>query len=196
MFNNKIDLTQSATKGYADISAYMHELGNLSSNMKSQQILKLLNHKVILDGLLQLQGLNTKFDEKIHYLHSNVSDALEKKKIPFLKIFSLHILVFVILFFVSIYINPQSMNMGYFIASIGMGVATGILNLMLRRERGKYKINNVFFILEEEKIEQLFPLHKNLSKIIDLYRKDEKENAFDEENILEDRLKKEIKILF
>jgi len=196
MFNNTIDLTQSATKGYADISAYMQELGNLSSNMKSQQILKLLNHKVILDGLLQLQGLNTKFDEKIHYLHSNVSDALEKKKIPFLKIFSLHILVFVILFFVSIYINPQSMNMGYFIASIGMGVATGILNLMLRRERGKYKINNVFFILEEEKIEQLFPLHKNLSKIIDLYRKDEKENAFDDGNTLEDRLKKEIKILF
>jgi len=196
MFNNTIDLTQSATKGYADISAYMHELGNLSSNMKSQQILKLLNHKVILDGLLQLQGLNTKFDEKIHYLHSNVSDALEKKKIPFLKIFSLHILVFVILFFVSIYINPQSMNMGYFIASIGMGVATGILNLMLRRERGKYKINNVFFILEEEKIEQLFPLHKNLSKIIDLYRKDEKEDTLDELNTLEDRLKKEIKILF
>jgi hypothetical protein len=181
-----IDLTQSATKDYADISAFSAELGDLANNMKSQQILKLLNQQVILNGLKQLNGLNDTLDKKVDMLLLRVEDALEKKKTPFLKIFFLHILFFVILFLVTVQINPESANVGYALASVGMGCATGVLNLMLRVERKKYNINNVFLVLEEEGIENFFKLHKKLANTIDTFRK---ENKIDEVEKLDATLK-------
>jgi len=169
-----IDLTQSAKKEYANIATYMEELGNLANNMKAQQKLKLLNHQVILKGLSQLHGLDDTLDQKVDMLLKNVENGLEKKKLPFVKIFSLHILFFVVLFFVTISINPQSANIGYALSSISMGIATGVLNLMLIRERQKYTINNVFFILEEQGIEKLFTLHQKLSENIDRFKKEDK----------------------
>jgi hypothetical protein len=185
----KIDLTQSAKKGFADISVYMQELGNLSNNMKAQQKLKLLNHKVILDGLHLLHGLNSTLDKKVDMLLSNINDALEVKKTPFLTIFSIHISIFMVLFFVTILFSPINSSIGYAVFSVGMGCATGVLNLMLMRERKKYKINNLFFILEEEGIDELEPLHKRLAKIIDDYRV---ENKLDEVEKLETELKETI----
>jgi hypothetical protein len=183
-----IDLIQSATKGYADISTYMQDLGNLSNNMRAQQKLKLLNHQVILDGLKQLNGLNGALDRKVNLLLKNVENSLEDKKTPFVKIFSVHILAFLSLFLITIVVNPDSFNIGYVIASIGMGCATGVLNLMLLRERKKYAINNLFFLLEDEEIEELEPLHKKLAKQIDDFKK--AENSDTEE--LTSKLKKTI----
>jgi len=182
----KVDLNGSASKGYADIASYMEELGNLSSNMKSQQILKLLNHQVILKGLSQVSGLNSNFDESVSGLLTSVEDALEKKKTPFVKIFSLHILFFMVLFFITILVSPQSANIGYALSTIGMGCATGVLNLMLLRERKKYVINTVFFMLEEELIENYFDLHKNIAKTIETFKK---ENKIDEVEELDTLLK-------
>lgn len=162
-----IDLKQDATKGYADIASYMEELGNLANSMKSQQILKLLNHQVILSGLDKIAGLNDEFDQKVSFLLKSVNNTLEKKKTPFLKIFSLHILFFMILFFITIFFSAQNASVGYAISSIGMGIATGVLNLMLLRERKKYAINNLFFLLEEELIENYFTLHKNIATTIE-----------------------------
>jgi hypothetical protein len=170
-----IDLTQSAHKGFADISAYMQELGNLSNNMQGQQKLKLLNHKVILEGLDLLHGLNSTLDKKVDMLLSSINDALEVKRLPFVTIFSIHISIFLVLFFVTIFFSPENLSMGYAIFSVGMGCATGVLNLMLIRERKKYKINNLFFLLEEEGIEQLEQLHKQLAKTIDDCKLDEVE---------------------
>lgn len=184
-----IDLTQSAHKGFADISAYIQELGNLSNNMKSQQKLKLLNHKVILEGLHLLNGLNSSLDKKIDILLSNINDALEVKRLPFVTIFSIHISIFMVLFFVTILFSLVNLSMGYAIASVGMGCATGVLNLMLMRERKKYKINNLFFLLEEEGIEQLEQLHRQLAKTIDDYRVD---NKLDEVEKLEAELQETI----
>ena len=181
-----IDLTQSAKKGFADISAYMQELGNLSNNMKAQQKLKLFNHKVIVDGLHLLNGLNSTLDKKVDMLLSSINDALEVKKIPFVRIFSIHISIFLVLFFVTILNSPVNLSIGYAIFSVGMGCATGVLNLMLMRERGKYKINNLFFILEEEGIEHLESLHKKLAKIIDDCKVDD---TLDEVEKLETKLK-------
>jgi len=182
----KVDLNGSASKGYADIASYMEKLGNLSSNMKSQQILKLLNHQVILKGLSQVSGLNSNFDESVSGLLTSVEDALEKKKTPFVKIFSLHILFFMVLFFITILVSPQSANIGYALSTIGMGCATGVLNLMLLRERKKYVINTVFFMLEEELIENYFDLHKNIAKTIETFKK---ENKIDEVEELDTLLK-------
>ena len=184
-----IDLTQSATKSYADISIYMQELGNFSNNMKAQQKLKLLNHKVILDGLHLLNGLNGDLDKKVNTLLANINDALEVKKIPFLKIFSIHISIFMALFFVTILFSLINLSMGYAIFSVGMGCATGVLNLMLIKEREKYKINNIFFTLEEEGIEDFELLHKNLANIIDDYKV---KNKPDEVDKLEKELKETI----
>ena len=181
-----IDLKQDAIKSYADITTYMEELGNLSNNMKAQQKLKLLNNQTILEGLYKIHGLNDTLDEKIDMLLEKVENVLENKKTPFIKIFSFHILFFVVLFFITVQINPQSANIGYALSSIGMGCATGVLNLMLRRERQKYNINNVFFLLEEEGAEELFELHKMLSETIDTFRREER---LDENEKIDDLLK-------
>lgn len=169
----KIDLNASAIKGFADISAYMQDLGNLSNNMKAQQKFKLLNHKVILDGLKQLNGLNSKLDTKVEKLLKKVDKSLANKNTPIFKIFSFHILAFIILFVGTIMVDPDIYSIGYAISSVGMGCATGVLNLMLLRERKKYEINNVFFLLEDENIEKFEPLHKNLAIIIDDFKKEE-----------------------
>ena len=170
---SKIDLNASATKGFADISAYMEELGNLSNNMKAQQKFKLLNHQVILKGLMQLKGLNETLDDKVEALLKSVDKSLADKKTPFVKIFSFHILAFLVLMTGTIIVDPDIYSIGYILSSIGMGCATGVLNLMLLRERKKYEINNLFFLLEEENIEELEPLHKKLAKQIDDFKNGE-----------------------
>jgi len=175
----KIDLNASAKKGFADISAYMDELGNLSNNMKAQQKLKLLNHEVILQGLKQLNGLNAILDEKVDRLLFYIKKSLVQKKTPFLKIFSFHILAFAVLFIGTIVLDPNISSVGYALSSVGMGCATGVLNLMLLRERKKYEINNLFFLLEEEKIEVLEPLHKKLAKKLSEFQ--ESQNINNEE---------------
>ena len=182
----KIDLNASATKGFADISAYIEELGNLVNNMKAQQKLKLLNHRVILKGLQEVQGLNETLDEKVNTLLYNIEKALDKKPTPFVKIFSLHIFVFMSLMLGTIILDADMFSIGYFLSSIGMGCATGVLNLMLLRERKKYDINNLFFLLESQKIEELEPLHKKLAKIIDDFKK--------EESIDNEKLKESLKL--
>jgi hypothetical protein len=184
----KIDLNASATKGFADISAYMEELGNLSNNMKAQQKLKLLNHKVILEGLSELKGLNENLDNKVELLLKNIDKALEQKKPPFIKIFSFHILAFIILFVGTVIIDPDIFSIGYLLSSVGMGCATGVLNLMLLRERKKYAVNNLFFLLEEEEIEKLEPLHKKLAKQIE-----EIQDAQKLESILKETIQETIK---
>jgi len=169
----KIDLNASATKGFADISAYMQDLGNLSNNMKAQQKFKLLNHKVILDGLKQLNGLNSKLDAKVDKLLKKIEKPLANKNTPIVRIFSIHIFAFIAIFLITVILTPTNFSIGYAISSVVMGCATGVLNLMLIRERKKYKINNVFFLLEDENIEELEPLHKKLAKIIDDFKQEE-----------------------
>jgi len=185
---SKIDLNASATKGFADISSYMDNLGNLSNNMRAQQKLKLLNHEVILEGLQQLNGLNEDLDEKVDTLLSNVKKSLIDKKLPLYKIFFFHILAFLILCGGTVVLDPDIYSVGYIFSSIAMGCATGVLNVMLLRERKKYEINNLFFLLDDEKIEQLEPLHKKLAKIIDDFKK---EKTKDTENLTSE-LKKTI----
>jgi len=189
----KIDLNASAKKGFADISAYMDELGNLSNNMKAQQKLKLLNHEVILQGLKQLNGLNAILDEKVDRLLFYIKKSLVQKKTPFLKIFSFHILAFAVLFIGTIVLDPNISSVGYALSSVGMGCATGVLNLMLLRERKKYEINNLFFLLEEERIEELEPLHKKLSKQIDDFKKSNSVNTEELETLLKDTISSHIK---
>ena len=172
----KIDLNASAKKGFADIATYMEELGNLSNNMKAQQRLKLLNHEVILEGLQKLNGLNISLDEKVNTLLFHIKKSLEQKKTPFLKIFSFHILAFAVLFIGTIVLDPNISSVGYALSSVGMGCATGVLNLMLLRERKKYEINNLFFLLEEEKIEELEPLHKKLAKKLSEFQESQNTN--------------------
>ena len=174
---SKIDLNASATKGFADISSYMDNLGNLSNNMRAQQKLKLLNHEVILEGLKQLNGLNEDLDEKVDTLLSNVKKSLIDKKLPLYKIFFFHILAFLILCGGTVVLDPDIYSVGYIFSSIAMGCATGVLNVMLLRERKKYEINNLFFLLDDEKIEQLEPLHKKLAKIIDDFKKEKTEDT-------------------
>ena len=174
---SKIDLNASATKGFADISSYMDNLGNLSNNMRAQQKLKLLNHEVILEGLQQLNGLNEDLDEKVDTLLSNVKKSLIDKKLPLYKIFFFHILAFLILCGGTVVLDPDIYSVGYIFSSISMGCATGVLNVMLLRERKKYEINNLFFLLDDEKIEQLEPLHKKLAKIIDDFKKEKTEDT-------------------
>jgi len=188
-----IDLNASAKKGFADIATYMEELGNLANNMKAQQKLKLLNHQVILKGLAQLKGLNDTLDEKVSLLLSNVENSLKEKKTPFVKIFSLHILAFMILCIGTVAVDPDILSVGYVLSSIGMGCATGVLNLMLLRERKKYEINNLFFLLEEERIEELEPLHKKLSKQIDDFKKSNSVNTEELETLLKDTISSHIK---
>jgi len=185
---SKIDLNASATKGFADISSYMDNLGNLSNNMRAQQKLKLLNHEVILEGLQQLNGLNEDLDEKVDTLLSNVKKSLIDKKLPLYKIFFFHILAFLILCGGTVVLDPDIYSVGYIFSSIAMGCATGVLNVMLLRERKKYEINNLFFLLDDEKIEELEPLHKKLAKIIDDFKK---EKTKDTENLTSE-LKKTI----
>jgi len=174
---SKIDLNASATKGFADISSYMDNLGNLSNNMRAQQKLKLLNHEVILEGLQQLNGLNEDLDKKVDTLLSNVKKSLIDKKLPLYKIFFFHILAFLILCGGTVVLDPDIYSVGYIFSSIAMGCATGVLNVMLLRERKKYEINNLFFLLDDEKIEQLEPLHKKLAKIIDDFKKEKTEDT-------------------
>jgi hypothetical protein len=190
---NKIDLNASATKGFADISAYMEELGNLSNNMKAQQKFKLLNHKVILQGLSQLSGLNEILDGKVKTLLKNIDKGLDQKKTPFVKIFSFHILAFVILFTGTVFADPDIFSIGYGIVSIGMGCATGVLNLMLLRERKKFEINNVFFLLEDENIEELEPLHKKLSKLISDFKEEKSEDNEKLKSLLKETIQEVIK---
>jgi len=189
----KIDLNASATKGFADISAYMQDLGNLSNNMKAQQKFKLLNHKVILDGLKQLTGLNSKLDIKVDKLLKKIEKLLSNKNTPFLRIFSIHIFAFLLIFVITVMITPTNFSIGYAISSIGMGCATGILNLMLIRERKKYKINNVFVLLEDENIEELEPLHKKLAKIIDDFKHGEIHDSEKLEVVLKEAIQETIK---
>jgi len=188
-----IDLNAHATKGFADISAYMEELGNLSNNMKAQQKFKLLNHQVILKGLYQIKGLNSTFDEKVKLLLQNVEKGLEQKKTPFIKIFSFHILAFIILFVATVSIDRDIFSIGYMLSSVGMGCATGVLNLMLLRERKKYEINNIFFTLEEEKIEEFEPLHKRLAKIIEDFKQEKTLDAGSLEMSLKNAIQETIK---
>lgn len=190
---SKIDLNASATKGFADISAYMEELGNLSNNMKAQQKFKLLNHQVILRGLNQLKGLDETLDDKVHSLLKNVDKSLEEKKTPFVKIFSFHILAFLVLMTGTIIVDPDIYSVGYILSSIGMGCATGVLNLMLLRERKKYEINNLFFLLEEENIEELEPLHKKLAKQIDDFKNAEDSDTQKLATILQETIQETIK---
>jgi len=133
----KIDLNASATKGFADISAYMEELGNLVNNMKAQQKLKLLNHRVILKGLQEVQGLNETLDEKVNTLLYNIEKALDKKTTPFVKIFSLHIFVFMSLMLGTIVLDADMFSIGYVLSSIAMGCATGVLNLISKNRRAR-----------------------------------------------------------
>ena len=188
-----IDLNANARKGFADISAYMEELGNLSNNMKAQQKFKLLNHQVILKGLNLLQGLNSTLDEKVKVLLRNVEKGLEQKKTPFFKVFSFHILAFIILFIGTVVVDPDIFSIGYALSSVGMGCATGVLNLMLLRERKKYEINNIFFILDEERIEDLEPLHQKLAIAIEDFNKEENEDIKKLEISLKETIKEIIK---
>jgi len=190
---SKIDLNATATKGFADISAYMEELGNLSNNMKAQQRFKLLNHRVILEGLKQVNGLDKNLDEKVDILLDNVQKSLEEKKTPYLKIFSLHIFAFLVLMAGTVVLEPNILSIGYVLSSIGMGCATGVLNLMLLRERKKYEINNLFFLLEEEEIELLEPLHKKLAKIIDDFKKEQNQDTQKLESTLKVTIQETIK---
>ncbi len=189
----KIDLNASATKGFADISTYMQDLGNLSNNMKAQQKFKLLNHKVILDGLRQLNGLNSKLDTKVDTLLEKIDKSLANKNTPIFKIFSIHILAFVVIFVITVMITPTNFSIGYAISSIGMGCATGVLNLMLLRERKKYEINNVFFLLEDENIEELEPLHKKLATLIADFKTDEVQDSVKLESALKETIQETIK---
>jgi len=190
---SKIDLNATAIKGFADISAYMEELGNLSNNMKAQQRFKLLNHRVILEGLKQVNGLDKNLDEKVDILLDNVQKSLEEKKTPYLKIFSLHIFAFLVLMAGTVVLEPNILSIGYVLSSIGMGCATGVLNLMLLRERKKYEINNLFFLLEEEEIELLEPLHKKLAKIIDDFKKEQNQDTQKLESTLKVTIQETIK---
>jgi len=187
-----IDLKKHAKNEYANISAYMEELGNLANNMKAQQELKLLNHQVIFKGLVKIAGLNSAFDEKVVWLLRSIEDALEKKKTPFVKIFSLHILVFLILLIGTIVLEPEIYSIGYLLSSVGMGCATGVLNLMLLRERKKYEINNLFFLLEEEEIEKLEPLHKKLASKIEEFKKNNSTNNEELKQILKNTISSSI----
>ena len=189
----KIDLNASATKGFADISAYMQDLGNLSNNMKAQQKFKLLNHKVILDGLRQLNGLNTKLDTKVDKLLKKIEKPLANKNTPIFRIFSIHIFAFIVIFVITVMITPTNFSIGYAISSIGMGCATAILNLMLIRERKKYKINNVFFLLEDENVEELEPLHKKLATLIDDFKKEDVLDSEKLEVVLKETIQQTIK---
>jgi hypothetical protein len=74
-----------------------------------------------------------------------------------------------------------------------MGCATGVLNLMLLRERKKYEINNVFFFLEDENIEKLEPLHKKLAKLIDDFRNEESQDSEKLEAVLKETIQETIK---
>lgn len=190
---HNIDLNTSATKGFADISAYMQDLGNLSNNMKAQQKFKLLNHKVILEGLKQLNGLNETLDEKVDILLKNIENSLIDKKTPIIKVFSIHIVAFIILMLGTVVIDPDIYSVGYVISSVGMGCATGILNLMLLRERKKYDINNLFFLLEDEHIEILEPLHKKLAKHISDFKTEESVDTQKLESTLKETIKETIK---
>jgi len=183
-----IDLNANAKKGFADIASYMEGLGNLANNMKAQQKLKLLNHQVILKGLSLVRGLNKNFDEKIELLLKNVNNALEEKKTPYVKIFAIHILVFLILLIGTIVLDPDIYSVGYLLSSVGMGCATGVLNLMLLRERKKYEINNLFFLLEEEEIEKLEPLHKQLASQIDEFKTTNSSNNEELKQILKNTI--------
>jgi len=189
----KIDLNASAIKGFADISAYMQDLGNLSNNMKAQQKFKLLNHKVILDGLKQLNGLNSKLDTKVDKLLRKIEKPLANKNTPIVRIFSIHIFAFIAVFLITVILTPTNFSIGYAISSVGMGCATGVLNLMLIRERKKYKINNVFFLLEDENIEELEPLHKTLANIIDDFKKEEIQDTQKLEAVLKETIHQTIK---
>jgi len=180
-----LDLKADSVKAYADVASNMNILGGEMDSLKAQQKLSLLNHQVILSGLKKIHGLNSNFDRKVDTISRQITKALENKKTSFIKIFAIHISFFVFLFFVTIMINPQTFTIGYLFSSVGMGVATGVLNLMLVRERGKYTFNKVFLFLEEVEIEKYFELHKELCKIID--QSDEVN-----EKIVEDQLKSKI----
>ncbi len=98
-------------------------------------------------------------------------------------------------FSITIAIDPNSFNIGYLLASIGMGCATGVLNLMLLRERRKYEINNILFTLEDEEIEKLEPLHNKLAQIIAEYNKKRDNNDSSQlESMLKETIEKSIDI--
>jgi len=64
---------------------------------------------------------------------------------------------------------------------------------MLLRERKKYEINNLFFLLEEEEIELLEPLHKKLAKIIDDFKKEQNQDTQKLESTLKVTIQETIK---
>ena len=180
-----LDLTADSVKAYADVASNINILGGEMDSAKAQHKLALLNHQVILDGLKKLHGLNTNFDRKVDTISRQIKKALSDKKVSFIKIFLFHILFFIVLFFISIMVRPELFSVGYLASSVGMGCATGVLNLMLVRERGKYTFNQVLLFLEEAEIEQYFELHKELAKIID-------ENDDVDEKIVEEKIKSTI----
>lgn len=180
-----LDLTADARKAYTDIATNVKVLGEERDSAKAQQKLALLNHQVIFNGLKKVNGLNDTLDEKVNMISKEIDRSLkEKESVSLAKIFSLHIGFFMILFFVTIYANPANFNIGYLIASIGMGCATSILQLMLIREKGKYTFSKIFGLLAEEDEELYYKLHQNLAKIID-----ESNASNEDENITEEKLK-------
>ena len=162
-----LDLTADLKKGYAEVATNISALGGEMDSILAQRKLGLLNHQVILTGLKKIHGLNTNFDRKVDTISRQIDKALQDKKVSIVKIFALHLLFFMILFFISIFISPESFTRGYFIVSVGMACATTVLNLMLLKEREKYAFNKILLFLEEEEIEIYFELHKELAQIID-----------------------------
>ena len=180
-----IDLTADSIKGYSDISTHMHLLGSEPNSFIAQQKLALLNHKVILSGLLKLKGLNTKLDKKVSLMDNKIDETLSNKKVPYFFIFFGHISLFVIIIYFILNPTMEDSLMSYILSSVAMGIATAVLNLMLLREKNKNKYNRVFILLEDEEIDNYFKLHKELAKIID-------ENDEVDEKIVEEKLKKTI----
>jgi len=184
-----IDLTADSIKGYSDLSTHMHLLGSEPDSFVAQQKLALLNHQVILQGLKKLKGLNAKFDKTVAKMSTKIDDTLAIKKTPYLLIFVIHIMLFTGLLYMTVSLSKAELTFPYVLSTIAMGCATGVLNLMLIREKGKNKFNRVFILLEDEDIENYCDLHKRLAKIID-------ENEDVDEKIVEEKLQKEINSLF
>jgi len=184
-----IDLTADSIKGYSDLSTHMHLLGSEPDSFVAQQKLALLNHQVILQGLKKLNGLHLKFDKNIAKMSAKIDDTLATKKTSYVLVFMIHILLFTGLLYMTVSLGKAEFSLSYILSTIAMGCATGVLNLMLLREKEKNKFNRVFILLEDEEIDNYCHLHKKLAKIIN-------DNDNIDEKIVEKKLLKEINTLF